>query len=226
MKRIEIVVWLIVTLFLAACQSLTQVSISTDTFLTGTPFHTSTSLLSDTPLPTATVLITPKITATPILATINTDDDLIRLIEQIYLLPCIGFNFAESPPPDVLHVSKLNFIEVDVQPDPNIYWISEIADNADGSRQAFVACEPEFCQDKLYIQDDKTEKVYEIDWESRMPWRPIQWVTWINNDILAFLQTSNPDHALLVAVNFDKREVLYEAVVFPDYYCATSTPTP
>jgi hypothetical protein len=214
-KRIIIAAWLIAVLIFTACQSSVQAPVPSSTPL---PAETSTSQ------PKA--VITPKITATPIVAKINTDDDLEYLVEQLYSIPCIGYNFAKAPQSDLNHASTLNFIEVDIQPDHNRYWVSEIADSADGSRQAFVACEPEFCQDKLYVSDEKTEKVYEIDWEARMPWRPIQWVTWINNDTLAFLQSSNPDHALLFAFNFEKKEVLYEAVVFPDYYCATLTPIP
>ena len=211
MKIIVIAAWLITVLILMACQSSSPSSIP---------------LSSETSASRAKVVITPKITATPIVAKISKDGDLEHLVEQLYPMPCIGYNFAKAPLSDVNHASTLNFIEVDIQPDSNKYWISEVADSADGSRQAFVACEPEFCQDKLYVSDHQTATVYEIDWEARMPWRPIQWVTWINNDIVAFLQSSNPDHALLLAINFDKREVLYEAVVFPDYYCATSSPTP
>ena len=221
MNRIAIAGWFILTLFVAACQSSKQFFIPTET-----PILTSTPFLFDTPTPTTTKLITPKITATPILANINTDDDLKRLVKQIYPFPCIGYNYAKAPLSDVNHASKLNFIEVDIHPDPKQYWVSEIADNIDGNRQAFVACKPEFCQEKIYVQDDKSQKVYEIDWEARMPWRPIQWVTWINNDTLAFLQSANPDHASIVVINFENKEVLYQAAIYPDYACTTPTIAP
>ena len=225
-KRIAIAVCLILIPILAACRSSIQISGSIETpFLLETTSLTYTPVPSDTPIPTVTFLITPKITATPINASIETDDDLNQLIEQLYPMPCIGFNFAKSTKTDVLHASKLNLIEVDLQPDSKQYWVSEVADNVDQSRRAFVACKPELCQDKIYVQNRKTGIVYEIDWDHRMPWRPIQWITWINNDTLSFLQSSNPDHALIIAINFDKSEVLYEAIVFPDYYCVTSTPT-
>ena len=66
-------------------------------------------------------------------------------------------SFEPPPPPP-------RFIEVNILPDQNSYWVSEIADNIDKSRQAFVACKPEFCQEKLYVKDNETERVYEIDW--------------------------------------------------------------
>ena len=128
------------SIFLTACQSSAQVLISTETpSITETLLFTTTPFLSDTPTQTQTVLIIPKITATPIIKSFNSDDDLKNLINQIYPFPCIGYNYAKAPLSDVNHASELTFIEVDVQPDPNKYWVSEIADNADGSRQAFVA---------------------------------------------------------------------------------------
>jgi hypothetical protein len=211
--------FILFTLFLSGCKAASQLPATPAS--TPIPSAVPTIVPTSVPTPTLTptVLITPKITATPIVAMINTDDDLKRLVKQIYPMPCIAYNFAKAPLSDVNHASKLNFIEVNIQPDPKHYWVSEIADNADGSCQAFVACRPEFCQDKIYVQDDETRKVYEIDWEARMPWRPIQWVTWINNDTFTFLQSSNPDQALMIVINFDKREVLYEAIIFPDNFC-------
>ena len=121
---------------------------------------------------------------------------------------------------------KLEFLDVDIQPDSNVYWISEIADNVDKSRQAFVACEPELCQDKIYVKDFESNNVFEINWEWRMPWRPIQWITWVNDDILVFFQSSNPWFGQIIAVDFIERNNLFAAVVYPDYYCSTPTPTP
>jgi hypothetical protein len=139
------------------------------------------------------------------------------------MLPCNGMNYVNSS--SMQSSTELEFIEVDIQPDPKVYWVSEIADNIDKSRQAFVACDPDFCQDKIYGKDEETEKVYKIDWEWRLSYRPIQWITWINNDTLAFFQSSNPDQGSIIVVNVDKREYLYAGIVFPDYFCTTSTPT-
>lgn len=165
------------------------------------------------------------ITATPIKQEFASDGELKTLMHQIYPYPCMSYNYANEPLSAVNHASTLAFIEADVQPDPQKYWVSEVADNVDGTRTAFVACSPEFCQEKIYVQDNSTKKVFEVDWDARMPWRPIQWITWVNNDTLVFLQSANPDHAMVLAVDFEKREVLFQAVVFPDYACQTVTPT-
>jgi len=211
---------------IVACQSSVLASTATEVFSSiEKSTFTMTLLPTSTPTQMPAVLITPIITATPFNAIINADADVDQLIGKIFPGLCIGFNFAEFPSVD-LQPSKLEFIEADVQPDPKLYWVSEIADSADKSRQAFVACKPEFCQDKIYVKNANTGKVFEINWDARMPWRPIQWITWINSDILTFFQSSNPDHGLIIAVNVDKREVLYESVVFPDYVCSTSTLTP
>ena len=236
MKNREIAIYFFIVTILMACQPSkpmynvsTQIPLPTEThFFTATPHFTVTPAH---PSPSATFRIPeimPKITATPIIAKIDTEEDLNFIIrKQIYPYPCFGYNFAKSPLTDVNHASELHFVEVDVQPDPKKYLVEEIADNANGSRKAWVACDnADHCEDKIYVQDVKSKKAYEITWEDQMFWRSIQWITWINDNILTLLQSANPDHALVMAINIDKREVLYQGIIFPDYACATSTPTP
>jgi len=227
----RILAWSVLPLALVACQPLS----------TPTPVFFSESLPVETPIsppstvsantsvgPTATaILITPEVTATPIYEFIGSKDDLERLVRNLYTWwsPCIGQNFAEISPETPLSYS-IEFVEVAVQPNPQEYWISEIADNIDKSLQAFVACDPEFCQDKIYVLDIETKKVYEIKWETQFPWRPIESVIWINENILAFYQSINPQRAQIVVVDIDERKYLYHAFVFPDYFCSTITPTP
>jgi hypothetical protein len=235
-KNRVIAIWFFTIFFLVACQLLKPAPIASTQYPlpTGTHPFTSTphfTLFTLAPPPSATYRIpvtTPEITATPIFAKVSTDKDLEFIIEkQIYPYPCFGYNFTKSPLTDINHASKLNFIEVDFQPDSKKYIVEEIANNANGNRKAWVACDnADNCKDKIYVQDNKSKKVYEIDWEDSMPWRPIQWITWINSDILTFLQSANPDQALVMAINFDERKVLYEAIIFPDYACITPTPTP
>jgi hypothetical protein len=194
-------------------------------------FEFETATPTPTPISLATFRIpvtTPIITATPITAKVSTDEELNFIIrKRIYRYPCFGYNFAKEPLTEVNHASKLNFVEVNFQPDSQKYIVEELAYNTNGSRRAWIACDNgDHCEDKIYVQDNKTEKVYEITWEDQMLWRPIQWITWINNDILTLLQSANPDHALVMAINVDKREVLYEGIIFPDYVCTTPTPTP
>lgn len=224
LKRMAFVPCLIMISILSACQSLPIISTSRKTpSPTKKPLFTQPLALVP-PTTTATWWVTPKITATPVAAIVKTSDDLYNLLKKLYpMYPCIGYNYANSSSPQA--ISNLEFIEVDVQPEPKSYWVSEVADNFEKSRQAFVACEPESCQDKIYVKFEQTEKVYEVDWEWRMPWRPIQLVIWINNDILEFFQSSNPEQGQIIVINVEKREYLYTAIVIPDNSCATPTPT-
>lgn len=233
MKKRIIAFSFITTFFLIACQSSKPVPVfSTQTLIpTATrPFTATPQPTFYTPVPLATFRIliqTPVITSTPIVAKISTAKDLNFVIQhQIYPYPCFGDNFAKAPLTDANHASKLNFVEVNVQLDSNKYLVEEIAENASGNQKAWVACnDADHCEDKLYVQEYKSEKVYEITWEGQMLWRPIQRITWINNDILTLLQSANPDQFLVMAINFAKREVLYEGIIFPENACAISTPT-
>lgn len=197
----------------------TKLSVST---LTPSPKPTNTFTV-----PTATYkIMTPVITATPFSETIEIEDDIERLVRRLYTWwsPCIGYNYAKES--SEMPSWELEFIDVDIQPDPQLYWVGEVADNLDGSRQAFVACSPDLCQPKIYVADNETEKVYEINWGARQPHRPISQVVWLNRSVLAFYQSVNPERAQISVVDFDEKEYLYGALIFPDYFCSTSTPTP
>jgi len=176
-------------------------------------------------MPTVTWWVTPQITATPISVTLNENIKIDDVIKQLHPGICTSFNLAiETPQPvDVPPPYTLKFIEVNEQPNPNLYYYEEIADNIDKSRQAFIACKPESCQDKVYVKENKTGKVYEIDFGA-MTWRPIQWLTWINNDTLVFAQSSNPHYGLIVAVNLDKKEYQYYGMATDE--CLQNTITP
>ena len=174
--------------------------------------------------PTARTWPTPKVTATALTATINTDGELESLIEQIYPF-CIGqLNDANS---SALYApSHLQFIKSEILLDPEKIWISEVADNLDDTLQAFVACEVELCHPQIYVRKSATGEVYEIDWEFRMPWRPINQIIWINNDLLAFYQSANPYAGTIKVISFSKKEYLFSAMVFPDEYCLMPTAYP
>jgi hypothetical protein len=220
LKSIVLAISFSVFVILVACQSApTGAPISTGTSApTSTPF-----LASDTPISTATVWVTPQITATPRYALVRTDDDLKQVADDWAHRFCVGQNeVASSRDWDS---SNLEFTEVDIQPDPNKYWVSEIADNLDNSLKAFVACTPDLCHNQIYVKDNKTGKVYEVDWKFRTTWRPIQQVQWVNYNTLIFFHDTNPTHGQVVAINFDKKEYIYSAVAYSKSNCPIATPT-
>ena len=178
-------------------------------------------------IPTATFqIITPLLTATPI-ASVDIEEDLDHLVRHLYTWwsSCIGYNFAKETSGNTV-LGDLEFVEVNLEPDAQKYWVSEIADNVDESRRAFVLCDPAFCQDKIYFVENGTKKVYEISWEARMPWRSIDTITWIDNDILAFHQSISPERSQVVVIDVSEEKYLYYALIFPDYFCSTATSTP
>lgn len=182
------------------------------------------SLLPSTPSPTSTMWTTPQVTATPIyLSFSDTGDKLESMIGRMYYELCIGQNEVGSS--DDWNSSSLKFIETDIQPDLNKYWVSEIANNLDNSLEAFVACEPNSCSNQIYIKNNKTGEVFEVDWKLKDSWLPIQKVIWINYDTFMFFQSLDSTHGQIVAINFDKKEYRYSATAYPKSNCPIATPT-
>ena len=213
MKNTVIAVCLGMVVILAACQSSS----------TGTPVSTlpsTANLASSTPFPTATEWVTPQITATPFYGYGDGVRDA-ELWASYHF--CVGQNEVGSS--GDWDSSLLKFIEVNIQPDPNKLWVSEIADNLDNSFRAFVACEPDLCNNQIYVKDNKTGKVYDIDWKLKSTWRSIQQVQWVNYSTFVFYQALDLAHGQVVAINFDTKEYIYSAVAYPKSNCPIATPT-
>ena len=224
MKGTAAAVCLVTIIILTACQSVTPAPGPTENPSTITvPALTSTLSLSNVPSPTATWWQTPEITATPLNAAIHTDKEMVSVIKSLHPDECLGPNDIKRTSGAVPIPSALKLFEVDQLPDPTKYYVEEIAVNIDGSRRAVVACLPDKCVDDVFVKDNKTDKVYELDW-GRMPWRPIQRLIWINEDILMFGQSSNPHYGAIVAINFASKEYQYFGMASDG--CSQSTPTP
>jgi hypothetical protein len=67
--------------------------------------------------------------------------------------------------------------------------------------------------------------VYELDWKFETSSYPIQQLLWINYDTLLFFQSPDPTYDRIIAINFDKKEYIYSAVVYPRSNCPIATPT-
>jgi hypothetical protein len=185
----------------------------------------SLTISSPSPTPTATWWVTPVITATPLDVVFDSNMTVEKVIRQMHPGICTGSNLAIAPPPpkDLPFPFPLKFVQVEGAPDRTSYYFHEIADNIDGSRQAFIACNPEECQDKVYVRDTTTEEVLEIEFGA-VPGRPILWLAWINRDTLVFTQSSNPHYGLVVVIDFDKRQYQYYGMASDE--CSGRTPSP
>jgi hypothetical protein len=212
----NIVTVLLVAIILVSCAPAT-ISIPTETAI---PSQTFTPV---PPTPTPTWWVTPAVTATPLNLVLSTKGEIDSVIEQLHYGICTGSNLAilTPPPIDVPPPSKLKFTEMETPPNQNSYYVSEVADNIDNSRQAFIACEPEKCVDNVYVKDNKTGKVFEIYFGAQTQ-RPLQWLAWVNKDTFIIAQSSNPHYGLFVAINFDKQQYEYYGMA---YECLP-TPTP
>jgi hypothetical protein len=71
-----------------------------------------------------------------------------------------------------------------------------------------VACNPAFCQPKLYVQDINIGTVQEINWTVWNPGRPISRIMWIGDNTLAFFHLTNPNSAEIGVVDIRKEKFL------------------
>jgi hypothetical protein len=83
-------------------------------------------------------------------------------------------------------------------------WEDIISPNR--TRRAFVACGIDHCQDRLFIEDLVTAQVIEATFSMRMPWRPLSRLAWIDNDVLAFTQSSNPHYGFRFAIDVSQKQ--------------------
>ena len=202
---------LFVAFIMVACTPATKtISTSTATIM---PSQTFTVIAST---PTATWWLTPQITATPMNLAINTDDEIIGMLQKIHPHECFGQN--ETDP------TSLKFNEINEMPDSSVYYVEEVADNINNSRRAIVACVPDKCVDFVYVKDNVTGNVYQIDWGGRMDWRPIQRLIWIDQDVLLFDQSANPHFGHIFVIDVAQKEFKYFGM--SSDRCLQSTPTP
>jgi hypothetical protein len=81
-----------------------------------------------------------------------------------------------------------------------------------GIFRAFVACEDEQCQDRLFVEDLTNSQIFEVTFSARLPWRPISSVMWIDDYVLAFSQWSNPHYGFRYAIDINQKQPLLTLV--------------
>ncbi len=137
------------------------------------PSHTPTQIYTQIMWPT------PILTATPIVLLKTTKEEAKNIIDQLYKVdPQCKLDILNT---DDMPVKKpnLTFQKSEIRPDPEKVWISEIADNPTKTLRAFVACDPSLCQQKLFLEHRQSGIIYELNWEGRIPYRPISRIMWI-----------------------------------------------
>jgi hypothetical protein len=160
-----------------------------------------------------TTTATPEITATPMNLLLTDKDELPSLIEKMHPNLCMKDNLAilTPPPQNKPTPPKLKFTEVDPPPNQQSYYIRAIADNIDYSLRAYIACVHEQCDDNVYVKNNKTGKVYKVDFGARTDFA-LQSLFWVNKDTFFVGQIFTAYEVLGVAINFNKQEYVYYGI--------------
>lgn len=114
---------------------------------------------------------------------------------------------------------KFEFIDISREEIANLSltgWDDVTSPN--GVFRAFVACEYENCAPRLFVENMIDAQIFEITFSMRMPWRPLSNLTWLDNNILAFSQSSNPHYGFRYAIEVKQRNHLLTLVLADECY--------
>jgi hypothetical protein len=166
------------------------------------------------------VIVTPRVTATPIKNVPDTDDGINKLIEKIYPV---------NPNPncnvDVLNTNDRNiekpilkFNTPAIDPVLMNYMVEEIADNSSHTIRAFLACDnPKHCHEHLFLKNLINGNVTEINWSTQNDIRPINNIIWIGDDLLAFAELTGV-YIITIAV-IEVKEERFNLFLLSDNRC-------
>lgn len=84
--------------------------------------------------------------------------------------------------------------------------------------RAFIACDFSDCRPRLFVEDLSNSNIFEVTFSMRMSWRPLSSLAWIDENILAFSQSSNPHYGFRFAVNIGQRRHLLTLVIADDCF--------
>lgn len=80
----------------------------------------------------------------------------------------------------------------------------DVVVNPEQDTRAFIVGEEQY---GIFIEDLETEQLYELQGPF-LSWRPFSGLTWLNNDVLAFDQWSNPHYGIHYEINFRERKLV------------------
>jgi hypothetical protein len=75
--------------------------------------------------------------------------------------------------------------------------------NPSQTYRAFTVCDE---QCGIYVEQSEDNRLYELRGPF-LPWRPFSGLTWLNDNILAFDQWSNPDYGIHYQINFTEGKI-------------------
>ncbi|BCY16491.1 hypothetical protein hrd7_03400 [Leptolinea sp. HRD-7] len=179
---------------------------------------TAPQLTTNTPaspqISTQEELITSRVTATPQNFDLQNDDEITEFVRKSHPGMCPAINLVENPEPDFMPPPPaVTVSEVAAFPDTRSFDVSEMADNSDGTLRAVIACEGERCVDNIYVKNQKTGKVYIVNFGAEQG-RPLQWLVWLNRDTFLIIQSLSPHTGLVAAIDFTQRKFVHYGMGF------------
>ena len=97
--------------------------------------------------------------------------------------------------------------------------VEEDVISPNGMFRAFVACEYDNCQPRLFIENlTDSSQLFEVVFSMRMPWRPLDRLAWVDDNVLAFSQFSNPHYGFRYAIDVNQREHLLTLVLVDECF--------
>ena len=97
-------------------------------------------------------------------------------------------------------------------------WQSDFVTNTAGTLRAFTACDPDLCHERIFVEYLDTGQTYEFWFSTRMNWRPISQLRWLDDDILLFDQWSQPHYGFEFAVDVQQRRLLLYLIVVDECF--------
>ena len=85
----------------------------------------------------------------------------------------------------------------------------EIADSPKRNYRAYIACDLNHCQPRIYIENTQNNKLLEFDWSGHIPNRPITRIIWLGDDYLSFGHLTGPHNLVIGVLQVKKRELKY-----------------
>lgn len=165
-------------------------------------------------LSTPEELVTPRVTATPQDFDLKNDDVISEFVRKSHPGVCPAINLVKNPEPDFMPPPPaVTVSEVAAFPDTRSYYVSEMADNSDGTLRAAIACTGEHCVDNVYVRNQKSGKVYIVNFGAEQG-RPLQWLVWLNRDTFLIIQSFSPHTGLIAAIDFTHQKFMHYGMGF------------
>jgi hypothetical protein len=162
-----------------------------------------------TPTRMVSIWPTPLLTATPIADIPKTEEQMEVLIDQLYKVDSRCKLDILNAKSISVQLPKIEFIKSSVLINSTNWWVSEMADNPSKDLRAFIACDPNFCQQKVFLENRDGSSIQEVNWSGRIPYRPISQVMWIGDNLLTFAHQTGPNDAVIAAVQVREKKFLF-----------------